>query len=159
MELWESPDWILQIRRMLNSYARFTERELIERSGDDLEDARHAFLAPFVIVAHGTESDPLLNYGNAAALELWEAEPHDLIGMPSRKTAEPQHRDERARLLEETTRRGFFEDYRGIRISLSGRRFEIHSALVWNIVDENGHAAGQAATFSDWTFLDEMPEK
>jgi hypothetical protein len=78
-----------------------------------------------------------------------------LLTMPSRTTAEPMHRDERARLLERTTRDGFVDDYRGVRISSTGRRFLIDRATVWNLLDADGKYVGQAATFSKWTFLDD----
>lgn len=138
---------------MLNSYARLLGKELIERTGNDQEDSERLFHAPFVVVAHGTESDPILNYGNQTALNLWDISLDAFLRMPSRLTAEPVHRDERARLLERTTRDGFVDDYRGIRISSSGKRFLISQAVVWNISDENGVRIGQAATFADWKWL------
>ncbi len=73
--------------------------------------------------------------------------------MPSRKTAEPVHRDERARMLELTRQQGYIDDYRGVRISAAGRRFRIERAIVWNLVDATGQPAGQAATFAEWTPL------
>jgi len=109
--------------------------------------------APFVVVAHGTQADPILNYGNAAALRLWEFDLETLLRTPSRMTAEPMHRDERARLLERTTRQGFVDDYSGIRISATGRRFLIERATVWNLLDEQERPVGQAATFQDWKEL------
>jgi len=30
------------------------------------------FEAPFVLISHGTEDDPILNYGNRVALWLWQ---------------------------------------------------------------------------------------
>lgn len=139
---------------LLDSYARWLGEELIERSGDARTDAERLFAAPRVVVAHGTQADPILCYGNRMALELWETDLDALLAMPSRLTAEPMHRDERARLLERTTRDGFVDDYRGIRISRTGRRFEIAQAIVWNLVDRAGNDAGQAATFSEWKRLD-----
>jgi len=65
-------------------------------------------------------------------------------------TAEPVHRQERERLLERTARQGFVDDYQGIRISVSGRRFRIERAIVWNVLDVTGRKIGQAATFSSW---------
>jgi hypothetical protein len=113
------------------------------------------FEAPFVVVSHGTQDDPILNYGNEVALNLWEMDIETLLQTPSRMTAEPVHRDERARLLERTLRDGFVDDYRGIRIASSGRRFLIEKAIVWNLVNDAGDRVGQSATFSDWVFLDE----
>lgn len=115
------------------------------------EQAERLFHAPFVVVSHGTQADPILNYGNAAALALWEMTPEQFTQTPSRLTAEPMHRDERARLLERTRRDGYVDDYSGVRISATGKRFRIEQAIVWNLTDAEGNHRGQAATFSEWT--------
>ena len=143
------------VQLLLDSFARLLGRELIARAGTAAEQAERLFQAPFVVVSHGTEADPILNYGNAAALALWELPWEAFTQTPSRLTAEPVHRDERARLLERTTRDGFVDDYRGIRISSSGQRFLIERATVWNLLDKNDQQVGQAATFSEWKFLDD----
>ena len=61
-----------QVQLLLDSFARLLGRELIARAGTAAEQAERLFQAPFVVVSHGTEADPILNYGNAAALALWE---------------------------------------------------------------------------------------
>lgn len=73
-----------------------------------------------------------------------------LTSTPSRLTAEPMHRDERAQLMTRAARDGFVDDYRGIRISSSGKRFLIERAIIWNLIDADGQRVGQAATFSQW---------
>ena len=35
----------------------------------------------------------------------------------------------------------FIDDYTGVRISASGRRFRIDKAVVWNLVDQEGSIA------------------
>jgi hypothetical protein len=154
-DAWLQPGWIEHTQLLLDSYRRWTNRELIARTGSDRDQARSLYLAPFVVVSHGTQPDPILNYGNQTALTLWEMPVEDLLRTPSRMTAEPLEREERARLMERTTRLGFVDDYQGIRISSTGRRFRIDQATVWNLIDPSGQLAGQAATFSEWTFLDE----
>ncbi len=143
-------DWIPQTQLLLDSFQHWLHRELIPRSGSPLDDAQSLFEAAFVVVSHGTETDPILNYGNRTALDLWEIDIPTLLVTPSRMTAEPMHRDERARLLARTTEHGYVDDYRGIRISQGGKRFEIEQAIVWNLIDADGHHRGQAATFSEW---------
>lgn len=155
MQPWQEDNWIEQSQILLNSYRQFLDEELISRNGLDEDQSRAMFEAPFVVVSHGTQDDPILNYGNEVALNLWEMDIKTLLQTPSRMTAEPVHRDERARLLERTLRDGFVDDYRGIRIASSGRRFLIEKAIVWNLVNDAGDRVGQAATFSDWVFLDE----
>lgn len=142
------------VQLLLDSFARLLGRELIPRAGSVEEQAERLFHAPFVVVSHGTEADPILNYGNAAALALWEMDLAVLTRTPSRLTAEPVHRDERARLLERTLRDGYVDDYAGIRISSTGKRFRIEQAVVWNLVDAAGVRHGQAATFDRWTRLE-----
>ena len=150
---WSIPEWVQHTQDLLDSYRELVGRDLIERSGHALQDSRTLFHAPFVIVSHGTQSDPIFNYGNLAALKLWQIDIVMLLQMPSRLTAEPMHRDERAQLLARTDRDGFVDDYRGVRISSTGERFLIERATVWNVSDKSGRRIGQAATFSHWTPL------
>jgi MEKHLA domain len=150
-----NPDWINHTQILLDSFRHWLDRDLIARSGTPDEQAQSLFNAPFVVVSHGTEADPILNYGNNRALALWEMDVATFLRTPSRQTAEPVHRDERARLLERTTRDGYVDDYRGIRISRTGRRFEIEQAIVWNLLDGAGRHVGQAATFAEWRYLDD----
>lgn len=150
---WLRHGWVERTQVLLDSFHRWLQRDLVPRRGSAEEQAQRLFEAPFVVVSHGTEEDPLLNYGNAAALELWEMDVETLLGTPSRLTAEAQHRDERAQLLERAGRHGFVDDYEGIRITGTGRRFRIENAIIWNLLDRDGRPAGQAATFSRWRFL------
>jgi hypothetical protein len=150
---WMDPTGIRHAQILLNSFRQFLGRELIERSSDATDEATRLFEAPFVVVSHGTQADPILNYGNRTALTLWETDLTTLTTMPSRLTAEPMHRDERAEMMARAARDGYVDDYRGVRITLTGRRFLIDRAIVWNLVDEQGNAAGQAATFSEWKWL------
>ena len=140
---------------LLRTYHRWTGRHLIEPCGDELAEARMLFEAPFAVVSGGAEGDQILNYGNKTALNLWEMDWNTLTRTPSRLTAEPMHRDERAEFLRRVRERGFIDDYSGIRISSKGRRFRIAQATVWNVTDADGNYAGQAATFSKWEFLNQ----
>ena len=114
--------------------------------------AARIFDAPFVLVSHDTQADPILNYGNQAALDLWEMSWDEFTHTPSRLTAEAIKREERAKLMEVVTRQGYFENYSGIRVSKTGRRFEISDATIWNLTSDAGQLQGQAATFSEWKF-------
>jgi len=155
MDLWnEKQDWLVERgTALMASFHRWTGRNLIEPSGDAERDARALFEAPFVVVSGGAEADQMLNYANLTALHLWEMDWDILVQTPSRHTAEPMHRDGRAVFLRRVRDNGFIDDYSGIRISLNGRRFRINQATVWNVLDETGAYAGQAATFSSWEFL------
>jgi hypothetical protein len=151
--IWKNSLVLAQTQLIARSLKHFTQRELLPGTFSPEDFAEKVFHAPFVLVSHGTEADPVLNYGNAAALALWEMSWTELTRTPSRLTAEAPNRAERARLLEMVTTRGFIDDYSGIRISKTGRRFRIAQATVWNLISESGRPAGQAAMFSRWEFL------
>ena len=145
------------IRRLLDSYAFWLKEDLVERTGAIDEQSRRLFFAPFVVVSHADSEDPILNYGNRQALDLWEMTWAEFIATPSRLTAEPLNRDERARTLHRVAAHGFITDCRGVRISRTGRRFLVERATVWNVLDEHGIKRGQAASFSRWTPLAPPP--
>ena len=140
---------------LLRTYHRWTGRHLIEPCGDDRAASRLLFEAPFVVVSGDAGKDQILNYGNKTAMALWEMDWETLTQTPSRLTAEPMHRDERAAFLRRVREQGFIDDYSGIRISSKGRRFRIRQATVWNVVDALDNYRGQAATFSNWEMLEE----
>lgn len=136
---------------ILASYRRHFGRDLVMLDHPN-RAVEALFEAPRVVLsALGPfGSDHVFNYANGAALQLFEYDWVELIGKPSSASAEPVHRDERRRLLDEVGKHGFIENYSGVRISKNGRRFRIKQATVFNLLDENGCYVGQAATFSDW---------
>lgn len=135
---------------LLKSYYRLTGKYLIEPCEDLTAMAKQANDAPFFIASHGLEKDPILNYGNQCALNLFAMSWEEFTRTPSRYTAEAPNRDERERLLTSVAEKGFIDDYSGVRISAEGKRFRIHRATVWNVFNQSGKRIGQAATFSDW---------
>jgi hypothetical protein len=151
--VWTEPSVIEWTQRLLDSYRHWMGKELIERNGDTECQARALFESPLVVVSHGMEPDPLLNYGNQTALALWEMTWDQLVATSSRLTAEPVNRAEREGMLEQARARGFIDTYRGVRISGTGRRFLVENALIWNVLGSDQRRIGQAATFSHWTWL------
>jgi hypothetical protein len=140
-------DHVDLLRRSLR---RWTGRDLAERAQTPTEAARMIWEAPFVVLSHGTGPDPTLDYGNRAALELFELSWQELTRLPSRLTAEAPDREERARLLSRVSEQGYIDDYTGVRIARGGRRFRIEAATVWNLIEPDGLVVGQAATFATW---------
>jgi hypothetical protein len=143
-------DHVALLRRSLREH---TGRDLVDPAVADAEAARWVFHAPFVLLSHNADPDPMLTYGNRQALALFELSWQQLTAMPSRLTAEAPNREERARLLAEVAAKGFIDDYSGVRVSRTGRRFRIAQATVWNLSDSGGAYCGQAALFREWTFL------
>lgn len=152
-QTWTDPASMEWAQLLLDSFRHWTGRELLERAGDRVHQAHALFLSPFIVVSHGMEEDPLLNYGNQAALDLWEMTWDQFVQTPSRLTAEPVNRAEREWMLAQAKARGYLDTYRGVRMTSTGRRFLVENALIWNVVDAEGRRVGQAATFSTWTFL------
>lgn len=150
---WQDQSVIAQTQLMARSLRHWTGRELLPGIFNPAGLSRFVFESPFVLVSHGTETDPVLNYGNATALALWEMSWEELTRTPSRLTAEAPNRAERARLLAAVMARGFIDDYSGVRISKTGMRFRIARATVWNLLTEDGQPCGQAAMFADWEFV------
>ena len=111
------------------------------------------YRAPFVVLSHDTAQDPIFNYANLIGQRLFEMTWADFMVTPSRYSAEPLARSERLRLFDRVASIGFIDDYRGIRISRTGRRFRIDKATVWTVRDEAGNFAGQAAMFSEWDYV------
>lgn len=153
--IWQNQDVIRHCQRLSYSFRYWTGNDLFTPQPDNEKALSEAlFFAPFVLVSHGTEADPIFNYGNAQALKLWEISWEDFTKMPSRYTAEPVNREERERLLKEGKKQGYLTGYRGVRISRMGRKFIISDAILWTVIDEHQKVWGQAATFPQWEFFD-----
>ncbi|MEG3436531.1 MEKHLA domain-containing protein [Pannus brasiliensis CCIBt3594] len=156
IEIWQDPAIIAWTELLLDSYERLLGRSLLPPEWTALERSHALYHAPFVVVSHGTEANPIFNYGNRVALDLWGLTWEELIQFPSRATVgeDTLSESERAKMLARVRKTGYIDDYRGIRVSKTGRRFRIDNAIVWNTIDRDGIYRGQAATFASWTFLE-----
>jgi hypothetical protein len=109
--------------------------------------AQELFAAAEVVLAHdgadpGLDPGPRLIYANRAALRLWRRPWADLVGMPSRLTAEPEQRMLRSQALTQALRSGGLRGYAGIRIDSQGRRFQLSGARIWNLIGADGDRLG-----------------
>lgn len=141
-----------------HSFRRLLGDDLIHPALSPVAAAQTLYEAPFVLVSHGTEADPIFNYANLTAQRLFELPWSAFTALPSRLSAEPPNREERARLLAEVTQRGYIRNYAGVRMAQSGRRFTIQNAIVWTVTDEAGTPYGQAALFHQWRYLEDKDE-
>ncbi|MCX7593536.1 MAG: MEKHLA domain-containing protein [Fischerella sp.] len=149
---WQEEAIVIHSLRLLHSFHYWTGDFLLDVSGSPQEIARVLFEAPFVLVSHGTEADPIFNYANRKALELWELSWEDFTRLPSRKTAEEVVQAERNRLLVETANKGL-SNFSGVRLTSTGQRFYIEDGIIWNLLDEKHQYCGQAAVYSQYTFM------
>lgn len=143
------PELAAHARALRHSFRALLGRDLTPPGPDGASEAMALYDAPFAVLSHGRQADPVLNFGNAIALALWERDYESFTQIPSRLTAEPMLAEARAALLDVVARQGFIDNYSGVRISANGRRFEITRAIVWNVSDEDGRKLGQAATFKE----------
>jgi MEKHLA domain len=152
-DIWADQAIIDWTQILLDSYRRLIGAELIERDRSPITQSQLLFCAPFVVVSHDTQADPQLNYGNQTALDLWELDWQGFIGNRSKDTAEPVNQAMRQQMLAQVQSQDFIQNYQGVRISSSGKRFHINQATIWNLTDDQGKPCGQAATFGIWQYL------
>lgn len=142
----------IEARLILDSYQHFLGKPCIESTFAN-HAAQMLYEAPFALVAHDISDDPIFVYANRMAQNVFEMRWGEITSIPSRQSAEPVLQDERQSLLQRVHQFGFIDDYSGIRISKTGKRFWIRNATVWNLIDTNGVRVGQAARFDRWDYL------
>lgn len=135
---------------LAHSFFRTTGINLYESSSDIVQ---YLYNAPFALVSHGIEEDPIFNYGNMRAQELWEMDWEEFVRMPSRCSAGIVEQESREALLRKAKQKGYVDQYFGMRISKSGKIFEIQDTVLWTLYDENNIYRGQAAFIPRWRFL------
>ena len=141
------------IEILLTNYEYYFGENLLPADLSIVDAVEYSWNASFVIVSHGVQADPVFNFANKQALELFEMHFNGFTKLPSRKSAEQPSRLDRKRLLDEVLEYGCISDYTGVRISSTGRRFFIKNARVWNLYDEDQAFYGQAASFKSWAYL------
>ena len=143
-------DYIHQITTSLKKLANI---EIVDFSLTLEEQAKQAFNADYVLLAHSGSNDPIFNYANQTALGLFEMSWDEFTNMPSKYSAESDERGKREQFLADVAEKGYSKNYSGIRISKSGRRFEIKNVILWNVNDAANNRIGQAALFHEYEYL------
>ncbi len=147
--------YLIEHARLLrNSYSDLLGRPLAPPDFDDEQAAAYLFLAPMVLLSHDADADPIFNYANMTGLDLFELTWDELIELPSRRSAEAINRADRQKVLDQVSDQGYIDNYQCVRITKSGKRFNANNVTVWNLYDAQNCYQGQAACFSEWTFLD-----
>jgi hypothetical protein len=142
---------------MIQSFKKLTNTELLIKQSIDQDSAwelaKSLFYAPCMVVSHNTDPDPIFNYGNQTALRLFEMNWQELTSLPSRQSAAAIEQVERSLLLKTVSEQGYIDNYSGVRISKTGKRFRLQKAIVWNLIDAQGEYRGQAAVCHHWNFI------
>jgi hypothetical protein len=151
---WQDPKVKEHTQLLLFSYQYWLRKPLLELDKQNpAAIAKHLFFAPFVVVSHGTQKDPIFNYGNQKGLDLWEMTWEEFTQMPSRKTVAPVEEKERNQLLNQTHKRGYVDNYSGVRQTKTGKQFRFENIVLWDVVDATINYRGQAAIFYDYVYL------
>ncbi len=156
----DDPPWLQAAalawaERILSSHREAFGRPLLAATGgvrDPRQAAQELFAADTVVLAHDGGADPRFTYANRAALRLWRRRWGEMVGLPSRLSAAPEHRPERQGALARA-QEGAIRDYAGLRVDSLGRRFRIEGARLWNLPGASGEPGGQAAAFERWWWL------
>lgn len=144
---------------LIESHFRKVGRPLFTEEIEISDVARVLWEAPFPVLSHDDTADdggPRFVYANRAALDLFEAEWDELIGTPSRRSAEPvtDIQEDRSAALTAAMENGFIDNYEGNRISAKGTKFRISRATVFNVEAPSGDVVGQAAVIRAWEYED-----
>lgn len=144
----ENPTLITTLSLLDNTYRHWTGERLPCALIDP--HSRAAWIhqeAPYSLVFHNNDDDPVFTYGNDCALRCFKYSREVFCGMPSRFSASRVDREARQALLKVVTTRGMASGYTGYRVDRHGQPFMIYDGLVWEVLDETGTRLGQAALF------------
>ena len=147
--------YIKHAQLLCSSYKHWFDKTLIQNHYEPDKLILALYEAPFAIVSHGIEDDPVFNFGNKTALDLFELEWEQFIQLPSRNSVEMTNRKQREELMRRVSTEGHMAGYSGVRISATGKRFKIEDASIWNIIDANDQYYGQAAMFKNWSAINQ----
>ncbi|MEL6440060.1 MAG: MEKHLA domain-containing protein [Cyanobacteria bacterium J06621_8] len=151
--IWQQPEVIRWSQIMANSYRQLLGETLIESGNTPEKLAQDLFQASFVLVSHNNQPEPIFNYANQTALQLWSLSWEEFTQTPSAATTQPDGRSDRQKMLQQAREQGYIDNYQGIRIAANGQKFRIEQVRLWNLTNESGSRCGQAATFPSWTWL------
>ncbi len=143
-------DYVSLITISLRKLARV---EIVDFSLSPRNQAKQAFEADYILLAHNATDEPCFRYANRSGLKLFEMSWEEFTSLLSKYSAERENQAERHMLLDGVKSKGYVDNYSGIRISKSGRRFEISDAMVWNVLNLQGRRIGQAAMFRDYKYI------
>ena len=140
------------VRNLLRSYNKLLGHKFENLKIEDPTLGETILHSDWAVISHGNGLDPFFNYGNKTALSLFEVNLNELKKIRSRNSAEITFQSDRESFMQQVRAQGFVTGYSGVRISATGKRFKIKNVTVWNVTDEKGEFAGQAACFRDWDY-------
>jgi len=135
---------------LLNNLKKWSGFDLAGEFGISAgELGKGVFEAEFCLLSSDLSAEPVLNYGNQRALDLWEMSWEELTSTRSRDTARADRQSDRDGLMLQVDEKNFITGYSGERISKTGKEFLIKDVTIWNLFDDDGKPYGRAAWFKD----------
>ena len=101
------------------------------------------------------ETETVVNMHIGSSSRMPGTTPDALLGLPSSATTLPDDRPQRTAAFEMVRRRGWVDDYSGIRVDRNGRRFEIVRGTIWEVRDDAGVRVGDAAVLEVTADIDD----
>ena len=135
---------------LLGNLKKWTGFDLAEEFGISKDElGKGIFEAEFCLLSSDLSADPILNYGNQKAIDLWEMPWEELTSTRSRDTAKSDNQSDRDELMRRVNENNFVTGYSGMRVSKTGREFFIKDVTIWNLFADDGAPYGRAAWFKD----------
>jgi hypothetical protein len=138
-------DWI---RQSSESLQKLTGVSLLDRmEGVETLSQVHSN-ERYSVLSHDIEDDPVYCYFNAGAFSAFEYPPEEIYKLPSRYSApDGPVRSNRQALMETVVTEGVWTFPTAIRVTKSGRQFQLQDVVLWNVYDNDGVRVGQTALF------------
>jgi hypothetical protein len=138
------------------SHKKYLARPLLEPEPSEEQRAAAIWEAPFVLMVHDDSEACLLEYGNRAAMALFEMEYLDFFGTSSFALVHPDAEVQQEWIWSLRDAEERFEKYvvvpRLRLMAASGRALVARDALVFRVDSLEDEPIGQAVVFSKWQF-------
>lgn len=112
--------------------------------------------APYSILAHNCNDDPVFVYANKFALSCFKYSQDEMLLLPSRLSVAIGKREEREILLNSVKQDGIAYNCTGERIDKYDNNFSIYDGIIWQLKEKKGKVWGQGALF--WSTEKDRPE-
>lgn len=101
----------------------------------------------FGILSHGTQPDPIYNYGNRASLILFDQTLENLCKTASRYSTVESLMEDREQLIQQINSVGHGTISNAIRTTTKGKLFVMETIWIWHVYHPDGRRIGLAALY------------
>mmetsp|Transcript_14710 Transcript_14710/g.23932 ORF Transcript_14710/g.23932 Transcript_14710/m.23932 type:complete len:173 (-) Transcript_14710:2202-2720(-) len=134
------------VHLLQESYKHYTGKQL---GGEEMAtwEALHNSEA-FVLASVGIQDDPIFNYGNRAAMNVFKLDWDEFTQFPGRYSADEENRESREKLLKMANQAEYLPDVEAIRVDAEKRRFKLVDAELFTVLSGDKQTRiGQAVWF------------